>query len=71
MFAKTIGIVRLAMILKALKVENHFECSEDTVQTIVGYILVSDLSNKEIQKEILEGHTFQQLVAEVMRGEAA
>lgn len=71
MFARTRGFIRLVKILKALKVENHFECTEDTVQTIVGFILATNLSNKEIQKEIIEGHTFEQLLAEMGIEEAA
>jgi hypothetical protein len=59
----TIGLIRLASILKTLKDENHFECGPDTVKFVHEMLHVSKLSNKQIIKEVLEIHTVVEAVA--------
>lgn len=65
LFVKTQGIIRLASILKALNDIHHFQCNEDTVKTIIGFVHASDLSNDEIVQEVLEAHSFEQLKVEM------
>lgn len=56
---KTTQFIRFAKIVKALKKENNFECDEDTVKSIIDMIRVSNLSNEQIQNEVLEMHIFE------------
>jgi hypothetical protein len=65
MLPKTESLIRFVKIIRALEVENHFECDEDTMRTIIDFTLVSNLSDKEIQKEILEAHSYEQLKVEI------
>lgn len=54
MFKSIIDIIRMAKIFKTLEKEHNYQCNEEEVKNVVDYLLITNLSNKEIVRNILE-----------------
>lgn len=54
MFKTIINTIRMAQIFKTLEKEHNHQCIEVEVKNVVDYLIITNLSNKEIVSEILE-----------------